>query len=318
MTRIVFLDRSTIGPSVSITKPSFAHEWTEFNSTQPEQVAERASGAQIVITNKVPLGRETLAQLPDLKLIVVAATGYDVIDLDACRENRVLISNVRGYALNTVPEHVLALIFALRRSLVGYRQDVINGEWQRAGQFCFFSHPIKDLAGQTLGIIGRGVLARASAKLAEALGMKAIYCGRKNAHYVPEGYTEFDQFLQASDVITVNCPLTPETRNLLGYSEFQKMQRKPLLINAGRGGLVNETDVVRALDEGLLSGIGFDCLTSEPMAENHPFKAILHRPNVIITPHVAWASDEAMQTLWDQVIFHIENFSKGRPSNVLN
>ena len=318
MTKIVFLDRDTLGPSVKINKPSFEHQWLQFNRTKAVQVFEHAKDADIIVTNKVPLRSDSIEQLPKLKLIVVAATGYDVIDMDSCRAKGILVSNVQNYAKTTVPEHVLSLIFALRRSLVGYRQDVIDGEWQRAKQFCFFNHPIKDLAGSTLGIIGRGSLGTALGQVAEALGMTVIFSARKGISQVPEGYVSFDELLEQSDIISLHCPLTEQTQNLLSFPEFKRMLRHPLLINTGRGGLVNESDLVKALNAGLISGIGFDCLTSEPIVDDHPFHHIIERPNVILTPHVAWASEEAMQVLWDQVISHIDNYQKGEPSNLLN
>ncbi|SEG89097.1 D-2-hydroxyacid dehydrogenase [Marinobacterium lutimaris] len=318
MQKIVFLDRGTLGPSVQVNRPRIEHQWTEYEATSADEVVSRLDGAQVAITNKVPLRSRTLELLPDLKLIVVAATGYDVIDMDYCRAHGITVCNVRGYAHNTVPEHTLALIFALRRSLVGYRQDVMAGEWQKSGQFCFFNHPISDLAGSTLGIIGKGVLGQAVGRLGEALGMRVQYAAFKDATQPEPGFVAFDEFLRSSDIISLHCPLTPQTRDLLAFDEFRQMERKPLLINTGRGGLVNEADCVRALDEGLISGIGFDCLTSEPMNDEHPFHAILARPNVIVTPHVAWASAEAMQTLWDQVVSHIDNYVAGSPTNVLN
>lgn len=318
MLKTVFLDRSTIGPTVSITKPSFAHDWVEYSRTTPSEVVERLRGAQIAISNKVPIRAEAFEQLPDLKLIAVAATGYDVIDVEAARAHGVSVVNVRGYAINTVPEHVLALMFALRRSIVGYRQDVIDGEWQRAQQFCFFNHPIKDLAGTTMGIVGRGALGSALGRLCSALGMKVLYAGRKGEPNPPEGYTPFDQFLDQSDVISLHCPLTPDTRGLIGAKEFAQMARRPILINAGRGGLVDEQALVEAINSDQIAAAGFDCLTSEPISDDHPFHAILTRPNVIVTPHVAWASEEAMQTLWDQLIGHIDNYYQGEPSNLVN
>lgn len=318
MSKIVFLDRATLGPTVDIAKPKFDHQWIEYDRTTQDQVVERLQGAQIAISNKVPIRRDALEHLPDLKFIAVAATGFDVIDVEAARERGITVSNVRGYATHTVPEHVLALMFALRRSIVGYRQDVIDGEWQRANQFCFFNHPIKDLAGTTMGIIGRGALGRSVGRLCEGLGMNVIFAGRKGVDKPPEGYTPFDQFLMESDVISLNCPLTAETRNLLSQREFSLMKRSPILINAGRGGLVDETALVAALDQGCIAAAGFDCLTSEPMSNDHPFKAILSRPNVIVTPHVAWASEEAMQALWNQLIGHIDNFSAQTPTNVVN
>ncbi len=317
MARIVFLDRGSIGPNVEVRRPHFDHEWLEHERTSPNEVLARLQRAQVAITNKVPLKSDTLAQLPDLKMIAVAATGYDVVDVETCTRQGIVVSNVRGYAINTVPEHTFALIFALRRNLVGFRQDVIDGEWQRSGQFCFFTHTIADLAGSTLGIIGEGVIGQAVARLGQAFGMHCLFAAHKGVEGLGPLYTPFDKVLERSDVITLHCPLTASTRNLLGKVEFEKMGRRPLLINAARGGLVNESELVAALDEGLLSGIGFDCLSSEPPAADHPLTPLLDRPNVIVTPHVAWASDQAMQTLWNQVIEHIENHHAGTPTNVV-
>jgi glycerate dehydrogenase len=316
--RIVFLDRATIGPTVELRRPDFQHEWLEHRATAADEVAERLAGATVAITNKVPIREAALAGLPDLKMVAVAATGYDVVEVAACRERGIVVANVRGYAVGSVPEHTFALILALRRSIVGYRQDVIAGEWQKAGQFCFFNHPIQDLSGATLGIIGEGTIGQAVARLGQAFGMRTLYAAHKGVLGLGPLYTPFTEVLETSDVITLHAPLMPSTRNVLAMPEFRQMKRRPLLINASRGGLVHEADLVRALDEGLVSGIGFDCLTSEPPVEDHPFWPILDRPNVVVTPHVAWASEQAMQALWDQVIANIENFHRGRPSNLVS
>lgn len=318
MSRIVFLDRGTIGPSVELTRPSFAHDWVEYEQTSQDQVIQRLSGAEIAVTNKVPIRRAALEALPDLRMIAIAATGYDVIDIAACKERGITVSNIRGYAVNTVPEHTFALILALRRSIVGYRQDVMNGEWQRAGQFCFFTHPIRDLSGSTLGIMGEGAIGQSVAKIGQAFGMRTLFAAHKGVGGLGPLYTPFEQVLEESDVITLHCPLMPGTREMIGMAEFRRMKKKPLLINTARGGLVVEKDLVKALDEGLIAGFGFDVLTSEPPVGDHPFNAVLGRPNVIVTPHVAWASEEAMKTLWAQLIGHIENFRAGRPSNVVS
>ncbi len=317
MTRIVFLDRSTIGPSVNLRKPSFEHEWVEHDRTAPEQVVERLKEADIAICNKVPIRRPQIEQLDRLKMIAIPATGHDAFDLDACKERGITVSNVRGYAVNTVPEHTFALIFALRRGVVGFRQDVIDGKWQEAQQFCFFTHPINDLAGSTLGIIGEGSLGQGVANIGRALGMRVLFAAHKGVEGLGPLYTPFDVVLEASDIITLHCPLMPATRNVIAMPEFKKMKRKPLLINCSRGGLVSETDLVAALDQGLIAGAGFDCLTTEPPAADNPLLTILGRPNVIVTPHVAWASNEAMQTLWDQTIDHVDNFKNGSPTNTL-
>jgi glycerate dehydrogenase len=316
--RIVFLDRATIGPTVTIKRPAFEHDWTEHQATSRDQIAERLQGANIAITNKVPIGADTLGGLPDLRLIAVAATGYDVIDVAACQARGVTVVNVRGYALHTVPEHTFALILALRRALIGFREDVIAGEWERAGQFCFFNHPIRELYGSTLGIIGEGTLGQEVARLGQAFGMRTLYAAHKGVSGLGPLYTPFDEVLESSDVITLHAPLMSATRNLLAMPEFRKMHRRPLLINASRGGLVHEADLVRALDEGLIAGAGFDCLSAEPPGADHPFWPILKRPNVIVTPHVAWASDEAMQTLWDQLIGTIESFERGEPRHAVS
>ena len=315
--RIVFLDRDTIGPTVNLMRPRFAHEWIEYGSTPPNEVVARLADATIAVTNKVMIRERDLAKLPRLRMIAVAATGYDVIDHRACRERGIIVSNVRDYAVNTVPEHTFALILALRRNIIGYRQAVIDGQWLKSGQFCFFALPIRELAGATLGIIGEGAIGQSVAQLGRAFGMKPLFAAHKGVEGLGPLYTPFDEVLATSDIITLHCPLTPGTRNMIGLAELRKMKRKPLLINTARGGLVVEQDVVQALDEGLISGIGFDCLTTEPPAPDHCFAAVLDRPNVIVTPHVGWAGEDAMQALWSQLIGHIENFHAGRPTNVV-
>ncbi|MBP0615824.1 D-2-hydroxyacid dehydrogenase [Jiella mangrovi] len=313
MTKIVFLDRDTIGPDIALTKPSATHEWVEHASTRAEEVVERLQGATIAVTNKVPIRRESLEKLPDLKFVTVAATGYDVIDIEACRERGIAVSNVRGYAENTVPDHAMALILLLSRSLPGYRQDVIDGEWQKAGQFCFFNHPIFDLAGRRLGIIGEGVIGQGVAKRAEAFGMKIMFAAHKGVEGLGPLYTPFDEVIETADVITLHAPLTPKTRNVLAMPEFRRMKKKPLIINTSRGGLVDEADLVQALEEGLIAGFGFDVLTKEPPAPDNPLLQVLGRPNVIVTPHVAWASNEAMGEVWRQVVESIDKFVEGEP-----
>ena len=317
MTKIVFLDRSTIGPSVVVNKPDFPHDWTEYDRTAPDQVVERLQGADVAVSNKVPIRRDAIEALPDLKMICIPATGYDAFDIAACRERGIVVSNVRGYAINTVPEHTFALILALRRGLVGFRQDVIDGEWQKAAQFCFFNHPINDLAGSTLGIFGEGVLGQAVARLGQAFGMRTLFAAHKGVEGLGPLYTPFDQVIEEADVISLHAPLMPGTKNMIGAREFAMMKKKPVLVNCSRGGLVDEAALVEALDKGQVAGVGFDVLTSEPPDPDNPLLKVLERPNVIVTPHTAWASDEAMQTLWDQVVFHLENFHKGTPSNTV-
>jgi glycerate dehydrogenase len=316
--RIVFLDRDTIAPEVVVRRPAFAHDWVEYPKTKAEEVPERlAGGANIVITNKVPLRAETLARAGSVKLIAVAATGTDVVDVGYCRDHGIAVSNIRGYAVNTVPEHAFALIFALRRNLLGYHAAVRRGRWQESGQFCFFDFPINDLAGSNLGIIGEGVLGQRVAEIGRALGMRVMFAAHKGRSGLGPLYTPWEEVLASSDVITLHCPLTPETRNLIGMAEFRAMRRRPLLINTARGGLVDEADLASALREGLIGGAGFDVLTSEPPSDDNPLLGLLDLPNFILTPHVAWASLEAMQALADQLIDNIENFIRGEPTNLV-
>ncbi len=317
MTHIVFLDRDTIGPTVQLNRPSHEHEWIAYDRSTPNEAIERLQHADIAITNKVPIRSEALSRLPRLKMIAIAATGYDVIDIAACEERGITVSNVRGYAVNTVPEHAFALIFALRRNLIGYRSDVIRGKWQESGQFCFFSHEIRDLSGSRLGIIGEGAIGQAVASIGRALGMDVVFAAHKGVEGLGPLYTPFDEVIETSDVITLHAPLFSSTRNMISTPEFKAMKKKPILVNTARGGLVDESALVDALERGLISGAGFDVLTTEPPAPDNPLLSVLERPNVIVTPHVAWASHEAMQTLWDQTISHIDNFLDGRPSNVV-
>jgi glycerate dehydrogenase len=277
----------------------------------------RLEGATIAIDNKVPLRRQTLEALPRLRLIAMAATGTDCIDKECCRERGIVIANIRGYATHTVPEHVFALMLALRRGIVGYRADVLAGAWQRAQQFCFFSHPINDLHGSRIGIIGEGALGQGVADLARAFGMKVMFAAHKGKTGLGPLYTPFDEVLATADVISLHCPLLPETRNLIGGEEFRQMRRRPLLINAARGGLIDEGALLQALDAGWVAGAALDVALQEPPPADGVLMRLAARPNVIVTPHIAWASAEAQQTLADQLIDNIERFAAGQPTNVV-
>ncbi|QCP54858.1 D-2-hydroxyacid dehydrogenase [Trinickia violacea] len=317
MEKIVFLDRATLAPQIKLRKPGFAHEFVEYEKTAPEDVLTRLAGATIAITNKVALTKEVLDRLPGLKLVAVAATGTDCVDKAACQHRGIAVANIRGYALNTVPEHTFALMLALRRNLVAYRNDVLAGVWQKSGQFCFFDHPIHDLGGARLGIIGEGVLGQRVAEIGKAFGMVPMFAAHKGKQGLGPLYTPWSEVLATSDVISIHSPLTPETRNMLAMPEFRAMKRKPLIINTARGGLVDEGALVQALDEGLISGAGFDVTDGEPPRMDSPLMRVAGRPNVILTPHVAWASDEAQQALADQLVDNIENFVGGKPTNLV-
>ena len=315
--QIVILDRDTISPDTTLRAPSFTHEWVQHNRTTADQAPARIADADIVIVNKVKLPAEVLAQAPKLKLVAVAATGTDNIDLQACQQRGILVSNVRNYAKHTVPEHTFALIFALRRSICAYHDAVKAGRWQEAAQFCFFDYPIRDLAGSTLGVIGDGVLGQAVATIGRALGMRVLFAAHKGRSGQGSMYTPFDEVLKQADILTLHCPLNANTRHMIGTAEFAQMTRKPLLINTGRGGLVDEAAVGPALQAGHISGAAFDVTSVEQPAADHPFMALLDRPDFILTPHVAWASAEAIQALADQLIDNVEAFVRGAPANAV-
>lgn len=313
--RVVFLEGESI--VATLRRPAFAHEWVAYAQTRQDEVAERLAGAEIAIVNKLLVDADLLTRLPQLRLVAVAATGTNNIDLDACRARGIVVSNIRGYAVHTVPEHALALMLALSRQLVAYRESVRAGRWQRSSQFCFFDHPIRDLHGGTLALLGSGSLGDGVARLAEAFGMRVLRAERKDATSVRPGYTPFAEALASADVVSLHCPLTPQTRHLIGAAELRAMKPTALLINTARGGLVDEAALAEALRQGWIAGAGFDVLTSEPPADDHVLLApdLLALPNFLLTPHVAWASRPAMQALADQLIDNIDAFARGEPRN---
>jgi glycerate dehydrogenase len=314
---VVFLDCATLAPQTQFRALPFDHTLETFERTAPDQVAGHIRHADIVITNKVRLTAEALDGAARLRMIAIAATGTDIVDLHACAARGIVVSNVRDYAGNSVPEHTFALIFALRRSLLAYRDAVRAGRWLESGQFCFFDYPIRNLAGSTLGIIGDGALGQAVAQMGRALGLRVLFAERGARNDAQAGYVPLGALFEESDIITLHCPLKAETRNLIDAAAFGRMKRRPLLINTARGGLVDEAALVGALQSGAISGAGFDVVTEEPLPADHPFQAILSHPAFILTPHVAWASDEAMQALADQLVENIAAFYEGRPRNAV-
>jgi glycerate dehydrogenase len=311
---IVFLDRTSL--IADMRAPSFAHDWINHEQTRPEDVVARLAGADIVVVNKVKLSGDILARAPVVKMIAVAATGTDNVDLAYCREHGIVVSNIRGYAVNTVPEHAFMMMLALRRNLLGWRADVRAGLWQQTEQFCLFTRPVNDLHGSTLGLVGFGSLGHGMRKLAEAFGMTVLVAEHKGAAAVRDGYTAFDQVLAQADVISLHTPLTAETRHMIGAREFGLMKPSAILVNTARGNLVDEAALVEALQSKRIAGAGFDVLSVEPPRAGNPLLD-LNLPNFILTPHVAWSSREAMQTLADQLVDNIEAFVAGTPKNVV-
>jgi len=313
--KIVFLDRATIPKHIELPPLAIEHEWQEYDFTESEQVFERLYNADIVIANKVVLSADVLAQLPQIKLIAVSATGVNNVDIEYCKANNIAVCNVQGYATRSVPEHVVSMMFSLRRNLMGYHHDIAAGEWQRNKQFCFFTHPIGDIAGSTMGIIGSGGLGQATAQLAKALGMDVIFAERKGEHNCRDGYLPFESVIQQADVISLHCPLTEQTRHLISDRELAMMKPNTLLINAGRGGLVDELALVDALKQRQIAGAGVDVFTQEPADIDNPLLANMDLPNLLLTPHVAWGSDSAISQLAKILMNNIEAFVAGTEQN---
>lgn len=311
---IVFLERNTF--NVPFRRPDFPHEWVEYGETDSSQVVDRLRGATIAICNKLALRGDVLSQLPELKLIAVAATGTDNVDLDYCRAHTIAVINTRGYAAGSLPEHALMLMLALRRNLIAYRDDVKAGRWHDAKQFCLLNHSIGDLRGTVLGIVGFGTLGQAMAQLGRGIGMEVIVAERKGATTAREGRKLFSDVLRLSDVLSLHCPLTEETRNLIGVEELNQMKPDALLINTARGGLIDDRALLDALQTGRLAGAGIDVLRVEPPREGNPLLGV-DLPNLIVTPHNAWASRQAMQTLADQLVDNLEAFVRGEPRNLV-
>lgn len=311
---IVFLQRATLGAQVR--RPEFEHEWTEHPDTTAEQLVERLRTATIAVSNKLPMPRAALEQLPRLQLIAVAATGTNHIDLDCCRERGIRVSNVRDYSRHTLPEHVFMLLLALRRRLPHYQAQVAAGAWQKSRSFFLDGPELGDLHGSTLGIAGKGVVGSAVARLAEAFGMRVLFAEHRDAPQVRATYTAFEEVLSRSDALTLHCPLTDTTRNLIGARELAAMKPNAVLINTARGGLVDEAALALALRAGKLAGAGVDVLEEEPPANGGP---LLDSgvPNLIVTPHIAWSGAEAKQLLADGLTENLEAFARGEARNLV-
>jgi glycerate dehydrogenase len=309
---IVFLDRAIL--PIELRRPAFPHTWMEYPATRAEELEQRLGTATIVISSKIPLRAETLAKFPAIRFIAVAGTGVDPFDLDYCRTHGIPVSNVSGYAQHTVPEHAFMLILALMRNLLAYRRDVRAGLWQKAEPFCHLDAPLSDLHGKTIGIVGEGAIGQGAARIARGFGMRVLFADHAEPKAPGIDYTPLDVVLAECDVLTLHCPLTAATRNLIGAVQLQRMKRSALLINTARGGLVDEAALLRALQEGWIAGAGLDVLSAEPPRDGNPLLDV-DLPNLIVTPHVAWASREAMQGFAEQLIGNIEAFVAGSPRN---
>ncbi len=304
---IVFLERASFPGSVRIAPPAAPHRWVEHPRTAPDQVAQRIAGASVVITNKARIDAAAMAAAPNLRLIAVTATGMDNVDQAAAAARGIAVSNVTGYAMVAVAEHAMLLMLALARRLDAHRAAVLDGSWTRSPQFCVFAAPMRDLSGLRLGLVGAGAIAGALAERARAFGMEVVFAERRGAPARP-GRVPFETVLASCDVISLHCPLTDETRDLLDAAAFAAMKPGMIVINTARGALIDEAALEAALDAGLVAGAGLDVAPVEPPPEGAPILRLAARDDVIVTPHVAWASAGAMQALADKVTANVQAF----------
>ena len=294
---------------------SILPEWQTYEATADAQVAERIATATVAVSNKVRIDDAVMRNAPHLRLICIAATGANHVDLEAARHRGIAVCNVPGYATASVVQHVFALILALSMRLPDYQQALRAGRWQQGSQFCLLDYPIREIAGKTLGIIGYGELGQAVARVAEAFAMKIMVAHyRKGQSSVVSNIgcmrTPLQELLPQVDILSLHCPLTPETRGLIGAAELALMRPDALLINTARGGIVDEAALAAALCQGKLGGAGVDVLTQEPPTQDNPLLAA-NIPNLILTPHIAWASRESRQRLVDEVAANISAFLQG-------
>jgi len=311
---IVFLDGASL--PYPMKRPAQAFQWTVRESTSQEEVVDVLADAEVAITNKVKLGRVQLEQLPKLKLICVAATGYDCIDISACRDLGITVCNAPAYSASSVAEAVIASLFALRRNLFEYR-EAASKRWPTSNHFCVHGTPIQDIKGSTLGIVGWGDIGSRVAQLAVALDIHVVFAEHRGATQVREGYVPFETMLKEADAISLHCPLTPQTRHLIGAEQLSLMKQGALLINTARGPLVDEHAVLNALRSGHLGGAALDVLEVEPPQADHPLlNADL--PNLILTPHVGWASKNSVARLINTLLSNITAYASGKAINVVS
>jgi glycerate dehydrogenase len=319
MYEVVFLDSATIANGIVRPRPNFMHNWTDYDRTNEGQTIERAKQAQLIVTNKVLLNSTVLASLPKLKHIAIAATGTNSVDLKVAAAMGISVSNVPGYATRSVSEHVMAMILGLRRNLLAFQTDISAGKWQASEQFCFHSGPIYDLSKSTLGLIGTGTIAQQVAYIAKAMGMKVIYHSVSGRKELPgERLVSLDTLLDQSDVVSLHCPLTATTENLIDTPQLQRMRKNALIINTARGSIVNLQALYNALVNNEIAGAGIDVAPVEPPPKDSPIMQLNTLQNCIVSPHAAWASQEASQILINQVVDNLDAFVAGNPINLVN
>lgn len=315
---IVVLDGYTLNPGdLDWSRFGALGQLIVYDRTAVSEIVERAAEADIVLTNKTPLSAETLGQLPKLRYIGVLATGYNIVDIQAAKEHGVVVTNVPAYSTHSVAQLVFALVLEFSHRVQRHSDSVLQGDWAASIDFSYSRSPLVELHGQTMGLIGLGQIGKQTALIAQAMGMKVIATGSRRRVPEPvEGieWVSLEELLQRADVVSLHCPLTPATNELMNAERIALMKPSAILINTARGGLLNEADVAQALNDGRIAGAGLDVLTVEPPKPDNP---LLHAQNVIITPHIAWATKEARARLMAVASSNVLSFIEGRPVNVI-
>jgi glycerate dehydrogenase len=297
--KITFLDTQTVADLPDeLAKFNELGNFTGYKNTSPDQVVARLSGSDVAIVNKVVIGKAELDQLPDLKLICIAATGMNNVDLDAAAERGILVKNVRGYSTNSVAQLTITMLFTLGMDLIHLNEAVYDGTYAKHSAFGYWRQPFYELSGARYGIVGMGAIGKRVAELATAFGAKVVHystSGRKSDGAYPQ--VSFEELLETCEVISIHCPLTEATKDLFGYDELVRMKPSAYLINVARGGIINEPGLVRALNENQIAGAASDVFTSEPIPTDHPYLAVKEPHRLLLTPHMGWASVEARMEL---------------------
>ncbi|MCO8165456.1 D-2-hydroxyacid dehydrogenase [Pseudomonas sp. 21LCFQ010] len=310
--KVVFLDDDGLAASTQLKRPGFEHQWQQYAYTQPDQVLEHLKDATVALTCSVPLREEHLRQLPKLKMISLALTGRDIVDVDYCEAHGIQVSSVPGYAANTVAEHSLAMILELFRRPAAFTRlmrQVRDG--QAPFKNIYFDHRIRDVRGRQLAIIGSGPIAIRLAELARHLGMQVLFEDRGGKRQGAD-VRPLNELLKSCDVLSINCPLTPQTYNLIDADQLALMKPDALVINTGRGGVVNEAALIDALKGNRLGGVALDVVEHEPLHPSNPLFQLLDRDDFILNPHIAWSSEDAMQQLMDSAVDNITHFINGQ------
>lgn len=316
--RIVVLDGYALNPGdLSWEELENAGELTVFPRTSPEDIISRAKECEIVLTNKTPLCAETIAQLPKLRYIGVLATGYNVVDTEAARRQGITVCNIPAYSTMSVAQHVFALILAITNRVEHYTRQVHSGQWSDCADFCYWDTPLTELSGKRIGIVGLGRTGTATATIARSFGMETVAYTRKSLSELTAGVmpVSLDDLFSGCDIVSLHCPLTPETHHLVDARRLNMMKPTAILINTGRGPLINEYEVAEALNNHLLAAYGTDVLSVEPPTADNP---LLKARNAFITPHIAWATPEARRRLMHICATNIQSFLRGEPQNVVN